>query len=82
MTSGSEQRGLATSCLLRSTPSTHTGHSARGSVVKVKIEFTVDVDVDAWATEFGVEPARVREDVKERARYLTYAQFGLDGVLR
>ena len=50
--------------------------------MKVKIEFTVDVDVDAWATEFGVEPARVREDVKERARYLTYAQFGLDGVLR
>ena len=33
--------------------------------MKVKIEVTVDVDVEAWALEYGIEEIEVRKDVKE-----------------
>lgn len=35
--------------------------------IKVKIEYTVEVDVDFWAEEYGLEPSAkaVRADVKE-----------------
>lgn len=32
--------------------------------MKVKISFTIDVDVDAWMLDYSVERAEVREDVK------------------
>lgn len=32
--------------------------------MKVKIEMTVEVDVERWANEYGVESRDVREDVK------------------
>jgi hypothetical protein len=32
--------------------------------VKVRIEMTVEVDVGAWALEYGIEPGDVREDVR------------------
>jgi hypothetical protein len=34
-------------------------------VVKVKVEVTIDVNAEAWATEFWVEKSEVRADVKE-----------------
>lgn len=34
--------------------------------MKVKIEITVDIDVDAWTLNYGIEGAKkIREDVKE-----------------
>ena len=35
--------------------------------MKVKIEVTIDVDVDGWAAEYGCETAAVRADVKRWA---------------
>lgn len=43
------------------------------SKIKVRIEVTVEVDVDAWSNVYGIDPAKVREDVK------AYAWDQLDG---
>lgn len=32
--------------------------------MKIKIEFTIDVNEDAWATEYGLPLSEVRADVK------------------
>lgn len=32
--------------------------------MKVKVEVTLDVDAEAWASEFGTAPEDVRADVK------------------
>lgn len=42
--------------------------------IKVRIEVTVEVDVDAWSSVYGIDPAKVREDVRE------YAWNQLDGA--
>lgn len=38
--------------------------------MKVRIELTVEVDADGWASTYGVEPdaAVIREDVREWAK--------------
>ena len=36
--------------------------------MKIRVSFTVEVDPQRWADEFGVEPSEVRDDVK---RYIT-----------
>lgn len=36
--------------------------------MKTKIEFTVDIDADAWVINFGMDKSEVRDDVKEHAR--------------
>jgi len=36
--------------------------------MKVKIEFTIDVDADAWAEEYGIDRSGVREDVKDKLK--------------
>lgn len=33
--------------------------------MKVRVEFTIDIDPEAWAEEYGVERSEVREDVKQ-----------------
>lgn len=49
--------------------------------MKVKIEFTVDIDPKDWALNFGTDiPAVIRADVQERARYIVTEQFRQDGV--
>jgi len=32
--------------------------------MKIKIEFTIDIDADAYAHEYGIENSEVRQDVK------------------
>lgn len=32
--------------------------------MKIRMTFTLDVDEEAWAAEYGAEPAGVRKDVK------------------
>jgi hypothetical protein len=38
--------------------------------MKVRLTFTLDVDEEAWANEYGLYPKEVHEDV--RAMFLTY----------
>ncbi|MGP4013691.1 hypothetical protein [Streptomyces sp. 4N124] len=42
--------------------------------MKVRITITVNVDADAWALEYGIDPPEVRADVKE---YLGNAIAGI-----
>jgi hypothetical protein len=32
--------------------------------MKVRISFTIDIDADAWAAEYGIDPKDVRKDVQ------------------
>ena len=36
--------------------------------MKVKVSFTIDIDAEAWANEFGIDKSEVRSDVQQ---YLT-----------
>jgi hypothetical protein len=42
------------------------GHLCGGGGVKIRIPLTVDVDVEAWSAEYGIEPAGVRQDVRAK----------------
>lgn len=33
--------------------------------MKVKVSYTVDIDADAWASEFGIDKSEVRADVQK-----------------
>ena len=48
---------------------------------KIKIEFTVDVDVDAWVENYGTDPKDVVRDVKAYANVTIVEQFLQIGVL-
>ena len=43
--------------------------------MKVKIEFTIHVDADGWATEYGIDRTDVRDDVKSHVHQLVLAQL-------
>ncbi len=50
---------------LTTTTTTTMSKERKGSkTIKVKIEFTVEVDVESWCLNFEVEPKDVRRDVK------------------
>ena len=38
------------------------------SARKVRVAFTVELDVDAWADDYGIDKSQVREDLNEYAR--------------
>ena len=44
--------------------------------MKVKVSYTIDIDAEAWANEFGLDKSEVRADVQ---RYM--AQIGHDYVM-
>lgn len=45
-------------------------------MARVRIECTVDVDLDDWATEYGLEDRReARADVKEYAQRIVQAHI-------
>jgi hypothetical protein len=44
--------------------------------MKVKVSYTIDIDADAWANEFGLDKSEVRADVQQ---YL--ARIGHDYVM-
>jgi hypothetical protein len=44
--------------------------------MKVKVSYTIDIDADAWANEFGLDKSEVRADVQQ---YL--ARAGHDHVM-
>lgn len=50
--------------------------------MKVHVEFTVDIDPDAWTLNYGISGAReIREDVKGYVEETAIEQLVLVGVL-
>jgi hypothetical protein len=50
--------------------------------MKVTVSFTVDVDAEAWASEYGVTgQAAIRTDVKAYAQHTVIEQLAAVGVL-
>tara|TARA_A100000172_G_scaffold80712_1_gene71067 strand:+ start:3640 stop:3804 length:165 start_codon:yes stop_codon:yes gene_type:complete len=49
--------------------------------MKIKIEFTVDIDVDEWVLRYGTEHNEIRKDVKGKVREGVYEHFDSLGVL-
>ena len=50
--------------------------------MKVKVSFTVDIDPEAWALNYGIKNAEIREDVKRFAEDAVLDQFQACGLLR
>lgn len=51
--------------------------------MKIKINFTIDVDPEAWCLAYGDEPTQVREAVKSYIEYGALAQFeGLELLVK
>jgi len=49
--------------------------------MKVKIEFTVEIDPESWTMNYGVEgAAAIREDVKEYCYHTIQDQLAMVGV--
>jgi len=48
--------------------------------MKIKIEFTVDVDPDAWELNYGTPRSELREAVRSYVRYGVLEQFDGLGV--
>jgi hypothetical protein len=50
--------------------------------VKVKVEFTLDIDPEAWEMAYGISGAKaIREDVKQYAATVAYEQFNSTGLI-
>jgi hypothetical protein len=49
--------------------------------MKVRVNFTVDVDPDSWAEEYGTHPRDLRRDVQDHARQSVLGLFDSLGVL-
>ena len=49
--------------------------------MKVKIEFTVDINLPAWCENYGIDPNEVRNDVKQYVQYGAIEQLDSVGVL-
>lgn len=43
--------------------------------MKIRVAFTLDVDDEAWADEFGLERSEVRDDVKVYFETISIAQL-------
>jgi hypothetical protein len=43
--------------------------------MKIKINFTLDVDPDSWAREYDIEKSEVRDDVKMYVKNGMLAHF-------
>lgn len=51
--------------------------------MKIHVEFTVDIEPDAWTLNYGISGAReIREDVKGYVEEAALNQLALVGVLR
>lgn len=51
--------------------------------MKVRVSFTVDIDAEAWADEYGTErdSAPTRADVQRHVQNMTMAQLDSLGLL-
>lgn len=58
-----------------------TGINERNHTVKIRVSFTVDIDPEAWATEYGVAPEDVRTDVQSYLGQNAHTQLADLGLL-
>jgi len=49
--------------------------------MKIKIEMTVDIDVDSWVLNYGTELNDVRDDVKGYVKNIVLGQLEVIDVL-
>lgn len=50
--------------------------------MRVRVTFTIDIDPDAWASNYGIEGANaIREDVQEYSRVAVMDLFNSNGLL-
>ena len=49
--------------------------------MKIKIEFTVDVDPEAWELNYGTSRNEIRNDVKGYVENIVLGQLDVVGVL-
>ncbi len=50
--------------------------------MKVKVEFTLDIDPQAWEMTYGIEGAKaIRQDVKEYTAFIAYEHFRENGLI-
>lgn len=49
--------------------------------MKVSVKVTVDVDVEAWAREYGIAKSEVREDVQDLAHETVLQHLANLGLL-
>jgi hypothetical protein len=47
--------------------------------MKVKVSFTIDINAEAWANEFGLDKSEVRKDVQDYLARIAhdYAMYNL-----
>lgn len=50
--------------------------------MKVDVHFTVDVDADSWAEDYGIDRSEVRDDVKRHLRNIAIQHADALGHLR
>jgi hypothetical protein len=43
--------------------------------MKVRLDFTVDIDATAWIENYGVEAQEVRDDVERHAKYIVISEL-------
>jgi hypothetical protein len=53
----------------------------RFKIMKIKIEMTVDIDVDSWVLNYGTELNDVRDDVKGYVKNIVLGQLEVIDVL-
>lgn len=49
--------------------------------MRVRVEFTLEVDAAAWTAEYGTPAAEVRQDVQDWVRYSVREQLRSQGLL-
>ena len=48
--------------------------------MKVKIQFSVDIDPDSWVLNYDIDRDNVRQDVKEYCEYMVTGHLELLGL--
>lgn len=49
--------------------------------MKVRIDFTIDINPNAWIDEYGTEPSEIRSDVQRHVQNSSVAQLESLGML-
>ena len=49
--------------------------------MKVRLDFTVDIDATAWINNYGCEAQEVRDDVKRYIKYIVIGQLDVMDAL-
>lgn len=50
--------------------------------MKVEVKFTIDINEDSWAQDYGIDRSEVRDDVKRHLRNIAVQHVDSLGHLR